>query len=217
MSQATERLRGSIQIPTWIRCQAGLQGSISGRSPGSIPARQAGRQAGIDSVDSTETDSELFFNGFGFIKFSITRFYAVTRPQSTTHYQRTCIPYETGSRRAPWPRFYIHPFDTTQFPAPLLLVGYSTLPQTLPKRRLKRRGVGMWWKGRCFLPSFHRYTDFIGSLYRNWRWRGQMVMSIVVSNVGIRNMFYHTNFGGEGCDHFCSDRQERPPGGIPIK
>jgi hypothetical protein len=27
-------------------------------------------------------------------------------------------------------------------------------------------------------------------------------MSIVVSNVGIRNMFYHTNFGGEGCDHF---------------
>ena len=31
---------------------------------------------------------------------------------------------------------------------------------------------------------------------------GQMVMSIVVGNVGIRNMFYHTNFGGEGCDHF---------------
>ena len=27
-------------------------------------------------------------------------------------------------------------------------------------------------------------------------------MSIIVSNVGIRNMFYHTNFGGEGCDHF---------------
>ena len=27
-----------------------------------------------------------------------------------------------------------------------------------------------------------------------------MVMSTVVGNVGIRNMFYHTNFGGEGSD-----------------
>jgi hypothetical protein len=30
-------------------------------------------------------------------------------------------------------------------------------------------------------------------------------MSIVVGNVGIRNMFYHTNLGGDGC---ASDRQE---------
>jgi hypothetical protein len=27
-----------------------------------------------------------------------------------------------------------------------------------------------------------------------------MIMSKVVGNVGIRNMFYHTNFGGEGCE-----------------
>jgi hypothetical protein len=51
-------------------------------------------------------------------------------------------------------------------------------------------------------PGGDRATQHQGSLYRDWRRRGQMVMSIVVGNVGIRNMFYHTNFGGEGCDHF---------------
>jgi hypothetical protein len=25
---------------------------------------------------------------------------------------------------------------------------------------------------------------------------------LVVLELGSRNMFYHTNFGGEGCDHF---------------
>jgi hypothetical protein len=46
-----------------------------------------------------------------------------------------------------------------------------------------------------------RETQHQDSLYRDWR-RAQMVMCIVVGNIRIRNMFYHTNFGGEGYDHF---------------
>ena len=38
-------------------------------------------------------------------------------------------------------------------------------------------------------PRGDRATQYQGSLYRDWRRRGQMVMSIVVGNVGIRNMF----------------------------
>jgi hypothetical protein len=45
-------------------------------------------------------------------------------------------------------------------------------------------------------------TQHQDSLYGDWRRRAQMIMSNVVGNVGIRNMFYHTNFGGEGCHHF---------------
>ena len=61
----------------------------------------------------------------------------------------------------------------------------------------------MWAIRLQFLPPSQadRETQHQDSLYRDWR-RAQMVMSIVVGNIGIRNMFYHTNFGGEGCDHF---------------
>ena len=51
-------------------------------------------------------------------------------------------------------------------------------------------------------PEGDSETQHQDSLYRDWPRRAQMVMSIVVGSVGIRNMFYHTNFGGEGCDHF---------------
>jgi hypothetical protein len=51
-------------------------------------------------------------------------------------------------------------------------------------------------------PGGDSETQHQDSLYRDWRRRAQMVISIVVGSVGIRNMFYHTNFGGEGRDHF---------------
>ena len=49
-------------------------------------------------------------------------------------------------------------------------------------------------------PGGDRETQHQDYLYRDWRQRGQMVMCIVVGNVGIRNMF---KFWWGRSDHFC--------------
>jgi hypothetical protein len=88
-------------------CLAFMVIGDDGLDHGKLPRED---QAGIESVDSRRHTASLF-NGFGFIKFSIMRFHAVSRPQHDT--TSVLAFHETGSRPAPWPRFHIYPFDTS--------------------------------------------------------------------------------------------------------
>ena len=82
--------------------------------------------------------------------FFIVVFYAPRRVLGVSHRPHTHIPYETGSRRAPWPRSLIPPLDSTTRPKPQVKAAF---PHPLGRKQI-------WLRRKLVTTNLGSYTEF---------------------------------------------------------